>query len=318
MTPRSTSLRLRWAGLQVSGISLPLTVIAWAGLGLALVALAGLWLDPRVITGAPAWIKPLKFGISTTIYAVTLNWILGTLHGHRRLIQGIGWTVAVMFTLELVLITLQVVRGVRSHFNVGTPFDAILYSTMGAGIVVAWIATVVGAVLVVRQPYTDRALGWSLRLGLLVTLYGASVAFLMTSPTLEQASTMASAAPTVVGAHSVGVADGGPGLPLVGWSTTGGDLRVPHFFGLHAMQIVPAVALALGAFFPHLTQTRRVRLTWIVGLGYLALTLLLTWQALRGQSIVAPDTLTLGAAAALLTMAVLAAWLTLRQHASSA
>jgi hypothetical protein len=139
------------------------------------------------------------------------------------------------------------------------------------------------------------------------------VAFFMTSPTPEQMSTMASAAPAFVGAHSVGVADGGPGLPLVGWSTTGGDLRVPHFFGLHAMQVVPAAALALGALFPHLTQTRRVRLTWIVSLGYLALTLLLTWQALRGQSIVAPDALTLGALATLVSAAALAAWVTLRK-----
>jgi hypothetical protein len=77
--------------------------------------------------------------------------------------------------------------------------------------------------------------------------------------------------------------------------------------------VVPAAALALGALFPHLTQTRRVRLTWIVSLGYLALTLLLTWQALRGQSIVAPDALTLGALATLVSAAALAAWVTLRK-----
>lgn len=282
---------------QTTGVSRPLTVMGWAGLALAVVALAGLWLDPRLITGAPAWLKPLKFGLSVGIYAFTLNWILATVQGRRRWVQAIGWTVALMFALELVLITLQVVRGVRSHFNFGTPFDAALYSVMGTGIVVAWMATLIAAVLVVRQPYTDRALGWSLRLGLLATLYGAMVAFLMTSPTPDQVSAMASAAPTVIGAHSVGVVDGGPGLPLVGWSSIGGDLRVPHFFGLHAMQVVPAAAVLVGAWFPALAETQRVRLTWIVGLGYLALTLLLTWQALRGQSLVAPDALTLGALA---------------------
>lgn len=310
MTTLTSPIRFDRSLFQTPGVSLPLTVIGWASLGLAVIALAGLWLDPRLITGAPAWLKPLKFSISSAIYAFTLNWILGTLRGHRRLVQGIGWTVAAMFTLELVLITFQVVRGVRSHFNVASPFEAVIYSTMGTGIVVAWAATVIAAVLVMRQPFTDRALGWSLRLGLLVTLYGALVAFFMTSPTPEQAAGLAAnAAPTLIGAHSVGVADGGPGLPLVGWSTTGGDLRVPHFFGLHAMQVVPAVALVLGVLFPAFSQTQRVRLTWIVGLGYLALTLLLTWQALRGQPIVAPDALTLGALGALLTGAgAAAAW----------
>jgi len=31
------------------------------------VALIGLLLDPRVITGAPAWLKPMKFAISISI-----------------------------------------------------------------------------------------------------------------------------------------------------------------------------------------------------------------------------------------------------------
>ena len=38
-------------------------------------SLAGLWLDPRVITGAPAWLKPVKFAISIAIYTLTLVWV---------------------------------------------------------------------------------------------------------------------------------------------------------------------------------------------------------------------------------------------------
>jgi hypothetical protein len=35
------------------------------------------------------------------------------------------------------------------------------------------------------------------------------------------------------------------GLWFFGWARDGGDLRVPHFFGLHAMQAVPLFALFL-------------------------------------------------------------------------
>ncbi len=43
----------------------------------------------------------------------------------------------------------------------------------------------------------------------------------------------------------------------------------------------------------------RLGLVWTAGLGYLGLVILLTWQALRGQSILAPDGQTLAAFAAL-------------------
>src|SRR5215212_1323917 len=98
----------------------------------------------------------------------------------------------------------------------------------------------------------------------------------------------------VIGAHSVGVEDGGPGLPLVGWSTEGGDLRVPHFVCLHGMQILPLVGWLLtqpGAR-RRWPERHRIGLVWVAGLGYLGLTALLTWQALRGQSIIAADQVT--------------------------
>jgi hypothetical protein len=94
----------------------------------------------------------------------------------------------------------------------------------------------------------------------------------------------------IVGAHSVGVEDDGPGLPVTGLSTVGGDLRVAHFFGLHGLQALPLLGFLLANFGPvWLCPVHRVALVWTAGLTYLGFVLILTWQALRGVPVVAPD-----------------------------
>jgi hypothetical protein len=134
-----------------------------------------------------------------------------------------------------------------------------------------------------------------------------AVAFLMTQPTPEQSAVIAAGSSSVVGAHAVGVADGGPGLPIVGWSTAGGDLRVAHFVGLHGLQILPLLGLALVRFGPPWVPMRdRSRLVGVAAAFWMAMTLLLTWQALGGQPLFAPDALTLSALGLLITMLAVA------------
>lgn len=278
-------------------------LLTLAGLGsLVLLSFAAVMavIDPRLITGAPAWVKPMKFAISTVFYTLTLAWMLSYVQGRPRLVATVSIVTVVGLAIELTLIALQVVRGVRSHFNVSTALDGAIFAVMGATIVIVWLMNLLAAGLVMRQKFADPAFAWSLRLGLLVTLYGAAVAFFMTGPTPDQMAALQSgAAPAFIGAHSVGVPDGGAGLPFLGWSTEGGDLRIPHFVGLHALQIAPLIGLVVNRFFAALDARRRTALVWTGGLGYLGLALLLTWQALRGQSVIAPDALTLGALAAL-------------------
>ncbi|MBP7693033.1 MAG: hypothetical protein KA764_14010 [Anaerolineales bacterium] len=299
----------------------PLTVVGLGSLALLAFTAVMIVVDPRLITGAPAWVKPAKFALSTIAYALTLTWMLGYVQGRPRLVNVVGTVTAAGFIVELALIVVQVVRGVRSHFNLSTPLDGALFSIMGVTIVVVWLMNLLAALLVLRQKFTDPALAWSLRLGLLITLYGAGVAFCMTSPTPDQlAALQAGAAPAFIGAHSVGVADGGAGLPFLGWSTTGGDLRIPHFVGLHALQIVPGLGWLISRLFTAFSARRRAALVWTGALGYLGLALTLTWQALRGQSVIAPDAWTLGALAVLgLSVAGLSAALILsgRRAASS-
>jgi hypothetical protein len=283
----------------------PLAIAVLAFLVGLCIALVGLIVDPRVITGAPAWLKPVKFLISGSIYCVTLIWLLSYVRG--RLASIVAWVTAVGLMIEIALVAFQATRGTTSHFNVSTPLNSAIWSIMGTIIVTIWSAALLTAILLMRRRLPDPALTWAVRLGVLVCIVGMGLGYLMTSPTAAQQSVAhAGHGMPIAGAHSVGIADGGPGLPILGWSTVGGDLRAPHFFGLHALQLLPLAAWLLARYGRRLTTSARVALVWIVGVAYLALISILTWQALRGQSIVHPDTRTLTAFAALAIAAILA------------
>ena len=270
--------------------------------------LIGIIVDHRVITGMPAWVKPTKFAISVGIYSFTFLWLLTFIQGHRYLIRGVTNIIAIGLFLEIVVIIMQVIRGTTSHFNFSTPFDAAAFSFMGGAIIIITMLNAVVAILLLFQRMPDPVFAWSLRLGLLLFVIGACVAFLMVLPTPAQMAAMHTGAPrTIIGAHSVGVADGGPGLPFLGWSTTGGDLRIAHFVGLHALQVLPLFGWWIARRRSSILCSRhRVALVWTVALSYLGLVGLLTWQALRAQPLMAPDALTWQALASLLSATALA------------
>jgi hypothetical protein len=282
----------------------PLVTLVLAMLVVAAVALLGLVVDPRVITGAPAWMKPLKFAVSIAIYSATLLWMLTFIPDRPRLVAVISWGVFLAFGIEMTLLVTQVLRNTSSHFNVATSFDAAVFTTMGAAIAGLWLLNAIVAFLLARRRFAEAPIVWGVRMGLIAGLLGMAVAFLMTQPTPEQDSLIAATgSSSIVGAHAVGVADGGPGLPVVGWSTEGGDLRVAHFVGLHGLQILPLLGLALTRFGPTWLPMRdRSRLVGVASAFWVALVLLLTWQALRGQSLIAPDALTLSALGLLIAM----------------
>jgi hypothetical protein len=255
----------------------------------AAVALVGIFVDPRILTGVPIWIKPFKFAISLAIYGLTIAWMLSLLPRRSRVAEWAATVIVAMSAVEMVVIVGQVIRGQTSHFNNTTPLNAALWSAMGMAVTVLFTAHLVIAVVVARQRIADRAATYAVRLGLGLSLLGMLAAVPMVLPGRAPAGVDG-----ISGAHTVGLADGGPGLPLVGWSTVGGDLRIGHFVGLHALQALPLLAIVLHVFLPNrLDEATRVRLLLVAGAGYAALTVSLTWQALRAQSLVHPDMLTL-------------------------
>ncbi|MFI2781757.1 hypothetical protein [Streptomyces sp. ALB3] len=299
----------------------PLLLFAASMLLLSVVAAVGILVDDRVVGGAPIWAKPFKFAVSFLVYAPALAWMLTLLTHGRRTGWWAGTVVALASLGEMVIIIGQVVRGKRSHFNNETPLDATLYSVMGATVVVLWTGTLVIALLLLRARIADPAAAWAVRSGVFIALVGAGFGFLMARPSAGQRAAGGLDTADVVGAHAVGVPDGGPSMPLTGWSTTGGDLRVPHFVGMHALQLLPLFVLALILLAPRSARLRdarvRLRLVLVASGAYAAVVALVTWQALRGQPLSHPDGVTLAAAGLVLVTTAAGALAALRPSASA-
>lgn len=253
---------------------------------------AAMVIDPRTIEGAPAWLKPTKFALSTAIYGGTLAWVLAALGDWPRVRRWAVWMTAAVFVGEVALIALQAWRGTTSHFNTSTPFDTVVFAVMGTAILAQTATAAAVAVALWRQPFTDRAAGWALRAGMTITVVGALTGALMTRPTAAQiAAVQATGGMPRSGAHTVGAPDGGPGLPGTGWSVTHGDVRVPHFVGLHAVQVLPLVMWMAG----RRRETTRMRLAVGAAASYAGLFGILLAQALAGQSVAAPSGIFAGA-----------------------
>ncbi len=280
-------LKQMWAESPV------LTATSLVMLGTFFASIAGIFLDPRIITGMPAWLKPAKFGISTAIYGLSIAWLYRYIHVWRGRLRAAAWIMSIVVIVEIAIIDGQAARGVSSHFNNTSTLDRILFSVMGVSILVLWVASVVILTALFKQKFENPAWGWALRLGMLITVVGSAMGGLMVTPNHDQLQALkAHQAAPVLGGHTVGGPDGGTGLPGVGWSTEHGDLRIPHFLGLHGLQVIP--------LFAWLFARRRVSTVFIGAASYIGLVAILAWQAFRGESIVAPDGLTLS---------VLAVWM---------
>ena len=291
---------------------------AYFTIGLLIFFIVGLFLDNRTITGLPAWLKPTKFAISVSIYSFTLLWFLSLIdtskHWRKRLVNIIGWTLAISFLAEWIGIITQAARGTSSHFNVSSPFDAAIWSLMAIAIFILFMANIAVVILLLTQTFKNPVLAWALKLAMIITTLGLAQGYLMTDPTAQQmAGWQTGEAITIIGAHTVGAEDGGAGLPFLNWSTEAGDLRIGHFVGMHALQVIPFLALIIMRR-RKLTEKQQINFVFIASGAYLAITLLLTWQALRAQAITQPDTLTISVFVGIVIMSGIFSLLNLGQN----
>lgn len=188
------------------------------------------------VMGLNAYIKPMKFYLSGFILAWTMGYVMQYLDNQRQ-VSIYNWVYVITISYELWAITLQAARGKQSHFNKETTFDTLVFYLMGGMIIVVTLWTAyIGYLFFEQKEFSASPIFiWSIRLGLIMTAIFALEGGLMAS----------------LLRHSIGGADGGAGLPIVNWSRRHGDLRVAHFFGIHALQIIPLLSALLAKSVQH-------------------------------------------------------------------
>jgi hypothetical protein len=260
------------------------------------VVLVPLWIfDARELSGVSVWEKPLKFFISSAIFSFTFSWLSSFITKGSRWVKLAGMLIAISLAIELVLIVAMAAIGNTSHFNVSTPAAIVIWSLMATFISIVLFSTLFLSITILLQKQQEFNLKLTLTLGSLNTAVGMGLAYLMTWPTATQLANYQG----IAGAHAVGIDDGGPGLPFLGWSTVAGDLRVGHFFGLHAIQVA-AILLAVSLVLP---MALRIPLLIVGNFTWLGFVGLVTWQSLRAEPFSSPSQLTLTGFLVLLSVA---------------
>jgi hypothetical protein len=213
------------------------------------------WVDPRVLLGQFVWIKPAKFFFSVGIYFWTLGWLLDHIQDPDW-VKKISWTAWSMMCIELIIITYQASLAKMSHFNNQTLLDGVLFGIMGLAITINSLLVIWILIRFFRIQNLPKGYLWAIRLGILIFLIAGYQGFLMVS--LRQ--------------HTVGAPDGQDGLLFLGWAKSFGDLRVFHFLGIHALQLLPLLGW-------YLWRDRPVPVI-LTGVIYFLLCTLSLWLAL--------------------------------------
>lgn len=251
---------------------------AYITLGLLVICAVAYMFDTRLVNGINVWTKPNKFNASFLMQLLTVLWLWQLVEPAKRATKfavGLMATLAISGLIEIFYIAFQSARGRASHFNNQTAWEAFAYTViMGGAAVVLVVTTSIVGVLIWRHAKASarqhKGLYWGASLGL----------FLGGMATLITASAMASGQIAGPGHWVGGIRTDVGGLPILGWSTTGGDLRVPHFFATHLMQALPLAGLLAD----RLWASKATWIVWLASVVGLVVVVLTFVQAVNGQS----------------------------------
>ena len=248
-----------------------------------LVTLLTYGLDERMLRGVNIWSKPVKFALSFGLHLATLLWLVSllTLEAQQYVSTRLALLAAsAAAVIEVFYVALQSARGRASHFNFETLFESLMYyGVMGGAALVIVLATFALGVSVLRNPKPFLSMGLIMGAG-----WGA---IFCAVATLIVAGALASGRFSGAGPWIGSIRTDAGGLPIVGWSRSVGDLRVPHFFATHLIQALPLV----GWLVDHIASKTRFSINpgWVVIVVLMLSLLLVTWlfvQALGGQPLI--------------------------------
>lgn len=249
-----------------------LALTGWLHVALLVLFICIASFDARMVTGINAWIKPAKFAASIAIYTFTLAWFLPYLSHYRRTVRLISWGTAFVFVGEMICIISQAGRGVPSHFNISSVYDATVFGLMGLLIIFNTALVLITLFLFFgKTAPLPPAYLWGIRLGVFLFFIASIEGYAMINNM----------------GHTVGMPDGGAGLPIVNWSTRAGDLRIAHFLGFHALQILPFAGYSFSRWRNTAVRRRAVAFVLAFGLIYFLIFSLLFLQASHGRPLIA-------------------------------
>lgn len=205
-----------------------------------------------------AWFKPFKFAFSTCTLVWAMAWFMHYLPSFKT--GWFNWTMILLLTFEIAYIAIMAAQGKKSHFNTSTPLYATLYGLMAlaASLVTICVAIVGYHFFTQSFPSLPLYYVWAIRLGILLFVIFSFSGFSMGARM----------------SHSVGLDNDNSNLFILGWSKLTGDLRVAHFIGMHALQLLPLLAFY---------ALKNTKLTLAVGIIYGIFTIATFVQALLGK-----------------------------------
>jgi hypothetical protein len=237
----------------------------WVCLFFALGCLVFSLFSDTQVYGINAWFKPFKFAFSTFLYAWAMAWYCSYLPKSFSL-PFFNWSIVILLGLEVAYIAFQAARGQLSHYNISTWLYANLYSAMAVAATLVTLYTAYVAYLFFKYDFLDlpNAYLWAIRFGLILFVIFAFEGFVMGSRL----------------SHTIGGLDGGKGLPILNWSTQYGDPRIPHFIGMHALQILPLVSFYV---------LKSTKWCFFLSACYLGLAIFTLILALKGKPLLRTD-----------------------------
>jgi hypothetical protein len=210
------------------------------------------------VYGVNAWFKPFKFAFSTLTFAWAMAWYCYYLPNFN--VNLFNWSIIVLLGFEIAYIALQAGRGQLSHYNLSTPVYSVLFSMMALAASAVTIYTAYVGFLFFSNSFPELPAYyiWAIRLSIVLFVIFSFEGFAMGSRL----------------SHTVGALNDNSNLFILGWSKTVGDLRVAHFIGMHALQVLPMLSF-------YVLKNTKVTILIAIIYGLLALSTLI--QALKGK-----------------------------------